>query len=89
MQYADNERPSDVLQVWIPSFGEDHSMGSWRDLLASSPYRAIVATPVGLEPGATYRPTVSMTNQLILLRRLIASVAAAMRPDKVVVGGFS
>ncbi len=30
-----------------------------------------------------------MTNQLILLRRLIASVAAAMRPDKVVVGGFS
>ena len=76
MQYADNERPSDLLQVWIPSFGEDHSMGIWRDLLASSPYRTIVATPVGLEPNAAYRPRISMNNQLALLRRLVASVAA-------------
>ena len=89
MQYADNERPSDVLQIWIPSFGEDHSMGIWRDLLASSPYRTIVATPVGLEPNAPYRPKISMTNQLALLRRLVTSVADQTRPNKVVVGGFS
>ncbi len=89
MQYADNERPSDILQVWIPSFGEDHSMGIWRDLLASSPYRTIVATPVGLEPNAAYRPRISMKNQLALLRHLVASVAAQAKPDKVVVGGFS
>ncbi len=89
MQYADNERPSDLLQVWIPSFGEDHSMGIWRDLLASSPYRTIVATPVGLEPKAAYRPKISMANQLALLRRLVISVAAQAKPNKVVVGGFS
>ncbi len=89
MQYADNERVSDVLQVWVPSFGEDHSMGIWRDVLAASPYRTIVATPIGLEPKATYRPKISMTNQLTLLRRLVTSVAASARPAKVVVGGFS
>ena len=89
MQYADNERPSDLLQVWIPSFGEDHSMGIWRDLLASSPFRTIVATPVGLEPKVAYRPKISMANQLALLRRLVLSVAARAKPNKVVVGGFS
>jgi serine/threonine protein kinase len=89
MQYADNERPSDVLQIWIPSFGEDHFMGIWRDLLASSPFRTIVATPVGLEPNSPYRPKISMTNQLALLRRLVTSVADQTRPNKVVVGGFS
>ena len=89
MQYADNERPSDVLQVWIPSFGEDHSMGIWRDLIASSPYHTIVATPVGLEPNAAYRPMISMNNQLALLRLLVTSVTEQTRPNKVVVGGFS
>jgi len=89
IQYADNERPSDLLQVWIPSFGEDHSMGFWRDLLASSPFRTIVATPVGLEPNVAYRPKISMANQLALLRRLVSSVAAQAKPNKVVVGGFS
>jgi len=89
MQYADNERPSDVLQVWVPSFGEDHSMGLWRDVLAASPYRTIVATPIGLEPKATYRPKISMANQLTLLRRLVTSVAESARPEKVVIGGFS
>jgi serine/threonine protein kinase len=89
IQYADNERSSDLLQIWIPSFGEDHSMGIWRDLLASSPYRTLVATPVGLEPDATLRPKISMSNQLSLLRRLVTSIATQVRPDKVVVGGFS
>jgi serine/threonine protein kinase len=89
MQYADNERESDVLQVWIPSFGEDHMMGRWRDLLAAAPYRTIVATPVGIEPNASYRPNISMANQLAVLRRLVADVAGRARPDKVVVGGFS
>jgi serine/threonine protein kinase len=89
MQYADNQRASDVLQVWIPSFGEDHSMGIWRDVLTSSPYRTIVATPIGMEPKATYRPRISMANQLTLLRRLVASAAESARPSRVIVGGFS
>ena len=89
MQYADNQRPSSILQVWIPSFGEDHSMGIWRDLLASSPHRTIVVTPVGLEPNVSHRPIISMENQLDLLRRLVTQVAAQARPDKVVVAGFS
>ena len=68
MQYADKEQTSDVLQVWIPSFGEDHSMGVWRDFLASAPYRTIVATPVGLEPDLPYRPKISMDNQRAMTR---------------------
>jgi serine/threonine protein kinase len=89
MQYADNQQNSDILQVWIPSFGEDHAMGLWRDLLAAAPYRTIVATPVGLEPNVPHRPSISMENQLAVLRRLVTSVAERTRPDKVVVGGFS
>ncbi len=89
MQYADNERVSDTLQVWIPSFGEDHSMGAWRDLLAAAPYRTIVATPVGLEPDMLYRPHISMANQLVLLRHLVSAVAAQDHPTRVVVAGFS
>jgi len=89
MQYADNERVSDTLQVWIPSFGEDHSMGAWRDLLAAAPYRTIVATPVGLEPDMIYRPHISMANQLVLLRHLVSAVAAQIHPTRVVVAGFS
>lgn len=89
MQYADNERASDTLQVWIPSFGEDHSMGAWRDLLAAAPYRTIVATPVGLEPDMPYRPHISMANQLVLLRHLVSAVAVQLQPARVVVAGFS
>jgi hypothetical protein len=89
MQYADNQQNSDILQVWIPSFGEDHAMGLWRDLLAATPYRTIVATPVGLEPNVPHRPSISMKNQLAVLRRLVTSIARRTRPDKVVVGGFS
>ncbi|MCP4570992.1 MAG: serine/threonine protein kinase [bacterium] len=89
MHYADNERESDILQVWIPSFGEDHAMGVWRDLLASTPFRTVVATPVGLEPDVAHRPNISMENQLAVLRRLVTAVAGRVRPDKVVVGGFS
>jgi hypothetical protein len=89
MQYADNERVSQDLQVWIPSFGEDHSMGVWRDLLASAPCRTIVATPVGFEPDSEHRPHLSLTNQLILLRHLVSSVSDEIRPNKVIVAGFS
>lgn len=89
MQYADNQRPSSILQFWIPSFGEDHSMGIWRDLLASAPHRTIVATPVGLEPNASHRPIISMENQLVLLRHLVSEISDQARPEKVVVGGFS
>ena len=44
---------------------------------------------MGLEPDVDYRPRISLDNQLILLRRLVASVAEGAKPDKVVVGGFS
>ena len=64
-------------------------MGPWRDPLASAPCRAIVATPIGLEPNVAHRPRISMENQLLLLRRLVTSVVARTRPDKVVVAGFS
>jgi len=89
MQYADNERPSDSLHVWVPSFGEDHTMDIWQELLASTPHRTIIATPVGLEPGLKYRPNISMENQLKLLRHLVMQMAGQVKPERVIIAGFS
>ena len=45
--------------------------------------------PVGLEPGVTNRPVISIENQFTLIRALTASLRASLRPTKTVLSGFS
>ena len=70
MRYADNNRDSDVLIVWIPSIGGDHTTTAWRELIAASPHRMVIVTPVGMEPGVENHPVVSIENQFALIRAL-------------------
>jgi hypothetical protein len=89
MQYADNGRESRTVIVWIPSFGGDHRTPAWRQLLVASPYRMIVPTLIGMEPGASRRPVVSLENQLALVRVLAADLKRRLRPERLIVSGFA
>jgi serine/threonine protein kinase len=89
MRFADNNRDSDVLIVWIPSIGGDHTTSAWRELITLSPYRMVIVCPVGMEPEVTNRPVVSMENQFALIRALTASLQESLRPRKTVLSGFS
>jgi serine/threonine protein kinase len=89
MHFADNNRDSDVLIVWIPSIGGDHKTTAWRDLIAASPHRMVVVTPVGMEPDADECPVVSIENQFALIRALTEDLRARLKPKKVIVSGFS
>jgi hypothetical protein len=89
MRFADNNRDSDVLVVWIPSIGGDHTTAAWRELMDASPYRMITVCPVGMEPAVANRPVVSIENQYALIRALTADLRARLNPRKTVVSGFS
>jgi serine/threonine protein kinase len=89
MRFADNNRDSDVLIVWIPSIGGDHTTSAWRELIAAAPYRMIIACPVGMEPGVENRPVVSIENQFSLIRALTAELRTSLNPKKSIISGFS
>jgi hypothetical protein len=89
MRYADNNRDSDVLVVWIPSIGGDHTTTQWRELIAAAPYRMVIVTPVGMEPGVDNRPVVSIENQFVLMRALTGDLQSSLNPARTLVSGFS
>jgi serine/threonine protein kinase len=89
MQYADNNRDSDNLVVWIPSIGGDHTTTQWRELIETAPYRMVIVTPVGMEPGVDNRPVVSIENQFVLIRALTENLQATLNPKKTLISGFS
>jgi serine/threonine protein kinase len=89
MRWADNNRDSDVLVLWIPSIGGDHTTSAWRDLIAAAPHRMIIVCPLGLEPGVDNRPVVSLDNQFVLMRSLAAHLKKELRPRRTVIAGFS
>jgi serine/threonine protein kinase len=89
MRFADNNRDSDVLIVWIPSIGGDHTTAAWRELLGASPYRMITVCPVGMEPDVADRPVVSIENQFALIRALTGFLRTSLSPRKTILSGFS
>jgi len=89
IRFADNNRDSDILIVWIPSIGGDHTTTAWRDLIAASPYRMVIVSPVGMEPGVENRPLVSIENQFALIRALTRDLRSRLNPRKTVVSGHS
>ncbi|MGD8393924.1 MAG: protein kinase [Candidatus Eiseniibacteriota bacterium] len=89
MQFADNNRDSEVLIVWLPSIGGDHTTSQWRELIGASHHRMVIVTPVGMEPGVRTRPIVSLENQLALVRELTQHLRSTLNPDKVIISGFS
>jgi serine/threonine protein kinase len=89
LRYADNNIDSDVLVMWIPSIGGDHTTTQWRELISAAPYRMVIVTPVGMEPDVDNRPVVSIENQLALVRALTADLRSRLNPDRTLISGFS
>ena len=89
MRFADNNRDSDVLIVWIPSIGGDHNTTQWRELIAASRHRMVIVTPVGMEPGVSNRPVISLENQFAVIRALTKHLRSSLGPRKTIISGFS
>jgi serine/threonine protein kinase len=89
MRFADNNRESDVLIIWIPSIGGDHTTTDWRELITASRHRMVIACPVGMEPGVESRPVVSIENQFALIRALTRELRDRLNPQKTIISGFS
>jgi serine/threonine protein kinase len=89
MRFADNNRDSEVLILWISSIGGDHTTTAWRELIAASPHRMVIVCPVGMEPGVESRPVVSIENQFALIRALTRDLRSQLNPTKTIISGFS
>ena len=87
LSYLDNDRPSDVLVVYIPGFGFDHN--TFREVLVRTPYRGIAVTLYGFEPARRRRPPVPFRDHLTILRLFLESVIRDSKARWTVLTGFS
>ena len=89
MQYAENEKATDAAIIWVPSFGADHTMARHRQLMEMSPIRMVTPTPIGMEPDASIRPSLSMGNQAVALRGLASVLRSRLGVERLLIGGSS
>ena len=87
MEYLDNGARSDVLVCFMNAFGLDGA--DFEPHLRSLPYRGIAPSLYGFEPARGRRFTLPLDDHLVLLRELLADVAARFAPSKILVAGFS
>lgn len=85
--YFDNMADSDVLVMLLNAAWLDGS-----DLEPHArvfPYRCVVPTLYGFEPQARHRFALSLDDHNVLLAELLRSKVEEVRPELVIVGGFS
>ena len=87
LQYVDNGVSSDTLVCFIPACGR--GADQYTTLLETTAYWAIAPTGRGLEPVATWRPSLSLEDHIVLVRELLRDVVARVRPRFPVIAGFS
>jgi serine/threonine protein kinase len=87
LQYLDNRVSSDTLVCFIPACGR--GADQYTTLLESAPFWAIAPTFRGFEPMATWRPSLSLDDHIVLVRELLRDVVARVRPRFTVIAGFS
>jgi serine/threonine protein kinase len=87
LQYLDNGVSSDTLVCFIPACGR--GADQYTALLETARYRAIAPTFRGFEPVATWRPSLSLDDHMVLVRELLRDVVARVRPRFAVIAGFS
>jgi serine/threonine protein kinase len=85
--YLDNEVASDVLVCYFHACGLDSSQ--FDDILRQSTYRGIAPTLYGFEPASRRRIAVPLADHLVMARAVIRSIVAQLKPDLVLVVGFS
>jgi serine/threonine protein kinase len=85
--YLDNDRPSDVLVVYVPGLGFGH--GTFGEILNRSPYRGIAVTLYGFEESRRRRTPLPIADHLTILTLFLDSVVKALKPRTAVLTGFS
>ncbi len=87
LQYLDNDTDSPVLLCFLHGTGFD---GSQFDAhLRQTGYRAIAPTLYGFEPAPPRRIALSLEDHLVILREFLRDAVARLRPETVVLVGFS
>ena len=87
LQYHDNETASPVLVCFVHGTGYDARQ--FDPMLARTSYRALAPTLHGFEPAARRRVALSLDDHLVLLRAFLRDAVARLRPETVVLVGFS
>jgi hypothetical protein len=87
LEYLDNHARSETLVCLLPAVGLDAA--AWDAHLRSLPYRAVAVTLYGFEPARRRRPTLPVSDHMVLLREFLRFIVERARPRTVLLAGFS
>jgi len=87
LSYADNERQSDVLVMYLPGILSDQSQ--YEETLRRSPYRGVAVTLYGFEESRRRRAPLPIADHLTILRQFLESIVETVRPTTTILAGFS
>jgi pimeloyl-ACP methyl ester carboxylesterase len=85
--YLDNGRVSPIVVCHIPGLGLDHRI--FEETLVLPPYRCLAPTFYGCEPVSARRIDIPFGDQLVLLREFLADATRRLRPQLLILVGFS
>jgi pimeloyl-ACP methyl ester carboxylesterase/tRNA A-37 threonylcarbamoyl transferase component Bud32 len=85
--YVDNQVDSKVLVFFLHGLGLDHR--DFQPILERLPYRGLSPTLVGWEPNRGVRPSLSLADQVVILREWLRDVVHQFGAETVVMVGFS
>ena len=87
LQYLDNGVQSPVLvcmlSEWARSADQNVAM------LSRVPYRTLIPTFRGFEPETPWRPNLTIEDHIVLLREFLRDLVARLKPERVIVLGYS
>jgi hypothetical protein len=87
LRYADNQRSSDVLVMYLAGLGQEHS--TFETVLESSPYRGVAVTLYGVEQESSRRIPLPISDHLTILRLFLQHLNETIKPAITIVTGFS
>lgn len=87
VHYLDNQIDSPVLLCFIHGTGFDQRQ--FQLILQQASYRALAPTLYGFEPAKTPRIVLSLDDHLVILREFLRDAAERLRPEIVLLVGFS
>jgi serine/threonine protein kinase len=87
LQYLDNGAHSAVLVCLISEWARSSDQNV--AMLSRVAYRAVIPTLRGFEPEALWRPNLTIEDHIVLVRELLSDLAARLKPERVVLLGFS
>ncbi len=87
LQYLDNGASSPVLLCLIPAWGRGSDQNV--AMLSRVPYRTVIPTFRGFETVTPWRPNLTIEDHIILVREFLGDLVGRLKPQRVVLVGFS